>query len=162
MGMNLLVAVAISLATVAPQYKADRRMSLAGIPSMRVIVEKLSVDALEEGLSIEQLKTDVELKLRLAGIKVISQPYVPYLYVRVSYLKQNLEQGPKIGFSCMIEVEFKQLATLLLNSKLTLVTTWDAEYLMGGPLSDSQNQVRQQVRDLVDEFLNDYLSVNPK
>jgi hypothetical protein len=120
MALNLLLALAISLATVAPQSTTDERDSLIGIPGVRVLIENLSADALATGLSADQLKTDVELKLRLAGIKVISLP-INGLYVQITYLKAETVQG-EIGFSCYVEVSFRQPATLSVNQKLVMAS----------------------------------------
>jgi hypothetical protein len=164
MAMNLLLALAISLATIAPQSTSAERESLAGFSSMDVVIEGLGDEALATGLSTDQLKTDVELKLRLAGIKVkvTSEQLPSFLYVRITYLRGLTTQGRPLGFDCMVEVQFKQFATLLLNNKLMMVPTWYVGSLINGPEDTAQSRIRQLVRDKVDQFINDYLSVNPK
>jgi hypothetical protein len=96
---------------------ADPRMpSLKGITTIKVIIERLDNDA---PLTREQLRTDVELKLRNAGIKVVDESQVvPYLYVRVAIL-------PASGsFFYNVDVEMNQWAHIEVSDVSSTVTTW--------------------------------------
>src|SRR5438132_243990 len=61
--------------------------SLKGLLGVEVVVQDLSQSATDAGLTVDALRTEVELKLRFAGIKVLSArelaPGRPYLYVQV-------------------------------------------------------------------------------
>ena len=46
------------------------RETLKGINGVHVVVGVLNIDLEQVGLSKSQIRTDIELKLRLAGIKV--------------------------------------------------------------------------------------------
>ena len=47
--------------------------SLVGVKGVSILVERLYDDARATGLTREQVKTDIESKLRLAGIKINSE-----------------------------------------------------------------------------------------
>ena len=47
--------------------------TLVGISATEVLVEGLSKDAIEAGLTIRQIRTDVELRLRREGIRIVSE-----------------------------------------------------------------------------------------
>ena len=47
--------------------------SLCGLEGVGVVIEGLPGETTQAGLTENQLKTDIELKLRLAGIKVLNQ-----------------------------------------------------------------------------------------
>jgi hypothetical protein len=105
------------------------------------------------------IQTDVELKLRLAGISVVTLeedrklPGGPIVWVRV-----NLTDDAQ---AANIEVALRQDATLVRNDEpVYAVETWTTILLISRP-TDSQ-RIRDVVKDLVDAFLNAWLSVNPK
>jgi hypothetical protein len=76
----------------APQLKfvAEQRDSLRGLQGVNVIVESLTAEAEQLGLTREALQIDTELQLRQYGIKVLTReewvktPGSPFLYVNVT------------------------------------------------------------------------------
>src|SRR2546425_3316356 len=66
------------------------RETLRGLKGVGVVVERVSPDAERDGLTQSQLQTDVELRLRKAGIPALTQeecratPGHPFLYVNVN------------------------------------------------------------------------------
>lgn len=139
--------------------------SLRGLKGVNVTVEDLKSDIEADGLRKDSIQTDVELKLRLAGIKVLTEeeqfkePGYPYLYVNVNSVKSNL--APTYAFS--IEISLKQVVLLVRDLKIRVfaAATWrkGSVGIVGEQKVDS---IRDGVKDGVDEFINDYLSVNPK
>jgi hypothetical protein len=133
------------------------RESLRGLSGVVVLVEDLDDDAKRTGLTEDQIQTDVELKLRLAGIEVLStaRPF-PHLYVRMSVLL--------IGgfYPCNIIVELLQTARL--ERKYTtrvFAPTWSAEGLVAAS-NEPALAIRRYLGDYIDRFINAYLDVNPK
>src|SRR5690349_8518843 len=89
------IPIAAILLLTAPCGASDTeysRKSLKGIDGVHVVVETLADAVKQDGLSAQDIQTDVELKLRLAGIKVLTQkenlamPGYPCLYVRATPL----------------------------------------------------------------------------
>jgi len=104
----------------------------------------------------EQIETDVELQLRKVGIR-IDKSADEYLYVRATVMEVG-----EMGFVYHLEVSVKQKVTLARDpSILTEGITWDQGYLATVPKGGARNVIREDIRDLVDKFLNDYLAVNP-
>lgn len=166
MKMNKLVLrPAVLLLAVTVSVMGGDEKSLRGLQGVNVIIESLSSEAEQAGLNRTAIQTDVELKLRLAGIKVLSeeeslkQRGYPYLYVNaIVGLGKNT---PGLAFYA-IRCALKQDVTLTRDDSIsTIATTWDtgASGLVGA--SNLQN-IRGGIKDLVDEFINAYLSVNPK
>jgi hypothetical protein len=132
--------------------------TLKGIDAIYVVVEELPDGAKALGLTKEATQTDVELKLRLAGMRVVTKsewfrlPGNPYLYVTI-----NMTKG---ATAAAIAVALNQNVLLERNSAAASgATTWSKEGVLSNP--DAQF-VRDRTKDLVDEFLNAWLSVNPK
>jgi hypothetical protein len=164
----LSTLIAYVLLTAASPGRAQdgdpRTETLRGLSGVGVGIEYLNDEAKRAGFDANTLQTDVELKLRLAGIKVLTReesirvPGSPSLYVNLNFI--NAANGLGVY---SIEVELKQNA-LLERDKTVLAlraTTWSTGYLGTAP-RDTVSPVRSALGDLVDRFLNAYLSVNPK
>lgn len=132
--------------------------TLKGISALNVRVANLSDGAKLLGLTKETIQTDVELKLRLAGMRVVTQeedfklPGMPFLWVYV-----NLTD---VADAAHIQIELRQNAQLERNGERAIsVATWRGGAVIANP---SLQTIRDDVKDSVDTFLNAWLSVNPK
>ncbi len=102
------------------------KLTLKGLKGVDVIVEGLNPDIEKDGLHKSSIQTDVELKLRMAGIKVLTEEEslkesgMPYLYVNVNSGKI------KTGFYVYsILVELKQAVFLSRDVNiLCMGSTW--------------------------------------
>jgi len=145
---------------VNAEYVIDKKETLRGIKSMEVVIESLEPDIIRLGLTREMLKTDVELKLRLAGIKVVTEKNLdePYLYVCVNiYSSKN----PPV-FSFNVSVQFNQLVYLGRDKNISFDgVTWSDGCTGIVGTKEMSKFIRDAVKLIVDKFLNDYLSVNP-
>ena len=134
------------------------RKDLKGLKQVGVLIEDLDRDAMAEGLSVEQLKTDVELRLRRSSIKVPDDPATgdAYLYVWVSTLK--IKDEPNWVYS--IDVTLEQDARLVRTDAYRSATTWRAGTI--GVVGSHQlvAAIRESVGNYVDRFTNDYLAAN--
>jgi hypothetical protein len=151
-------SIRISPPSVSAQDSERTRRSLKDISALQVLVEDLPDGAKLLGLTGGSIQTDVELKLRLAGMRVVTSeevfkiPGMPMLYVHVAVSKNG-----KASFTA---VELQQNVLLERNSQSQVgVTTWDVS---GIGLNLDAQDIRDQIKDYVDKFLNAWLSVNPK
>jgi hypothetical protein len=121
-------------------------------------------DAEVQGVSLKQIQTDVELRLRKSGIRVLPFSGVsrlegqPFLWISVLALKNPL------GVSVYsVNVELWQDVRLKRNPAISVSA---ATYVVEPRLVvvDSRNikQLREDLSDCVDTFINDYLAMNPK
>ena len=110
----------------------------------------------------EQIETDVELRLRKAGIKVVdnSEPEFLFLSIDIGAVRS---QGL---YAFAIWVKYHQPVRLVRDlSIMSIGTTWGATTtrFVGIVSRERLNKfVREKVADRVDEFINDYLAANPK
>ena len=149
--------------TCAAGAKWEHR-SLAGLQGIAVVVEQIDQKAKMSGLTGEALKADTEMKLRQNGIKVFSEqqrlqePGMPSLYINV-----NVVVREEIEFSAAnIHVAFKQFVLLKRDpTNACLAATWEAGDILTGKPADLIG-VRENVKALIDQFINDYLAANPK
>jgi hypothetical protein len=140
------------------------RATLRGLKGVYVLVEPLRAETERAGLTKAQIQTDVELRLRKAGIRVLSEkerdetPGSPYLYVNVQVVETNV---PLYAFS--IDVALMQRVLLERDPKIrSLAETWDTAST-GMVREDTLRKFpRDSLADKVDAFINAYLTENPK
>jgi hypothetical protein len=157
----LLCSVIYNSAFCADEYQ---RRSLKGIKAIYVVVENLPDEVEKDGLTIDQITTDVKLKVGMAGIKVVSlkEPIIilgsPYLYINLyGIMIPNVQI-----FSYNFEVSLKQIVSLVRNPNITFSTSTWVYSKIGYVGADKIKQIRETIKDAVDIFINDYLAENPK
>jgi len=138
------------------------RETLRGLQGVKVVVEPLKWLIEQDGLTTKQLRKDTELKLRLAGIRAVSSeespalPGNPSLYVNANVLKHKALN--RYIFNIMVELSQDVSLNRTPKVKAT-AATWSVS--VTGFTADVST-VRDQLKELVDAFVNAYLSVNPK
>ena len=96
---------------IVEKAEEDARETLRGLKGVQVVVEDMDPDVERDGLTKSQLQTDVELRLRKAGIQVLKEeerratPGRPYLYVAVTTLKDR--DGLSYAFAINVDLEQK-------------------------------------------------------
>ncbi len=143
--------------------------SLRGLRGMAVIIEDFQSITKKTGLTESQLKIDVEVELRKAGIlvltrdKIMTTPGNPYLYVTVY---SNDRPGVVVAsglYAFGIDLALRQAVDLRRNRSIGLwATTWGKGSVGSTGISNFKKGVREAVRDHVNDFINDYLTANPK
>jgi len=140
--------------------------SLKGLQGVYILVESIKPEIEKLGLTQSKIKTDVELRLRKAGIKVLSKqdsfeaPGMPYLYIIANVLPH-----PSLGtVAYTVKVELCQEVILSRNNqdKGDASTWWTPGMLGLAGKNQFVRIIRDEVADQVDKFINDYLSLNPK
>ena len=144
----------------------QQRDSLKGLPGVKVVVETFSSAAEGAGFDDRKFQTDVELKLRLAGITATDNPHFPRLYLNVNALHRERNQNG--AYSASLELYQRVLLEAQIRSdpeksleeamamSTTVATTWSTGSLGFGSVAHA----RAIVKDLVDMFINDWLAVS--
>ena len=88
-----------------------------------------------------------------------TSPSDAVLYVNLKAVKHNTLYE---YYMCCLDISVWQGATLSINSKVDLVTTWTEGFVAGGPKDTIGVELRGQLNRSIDTLLNDYLSVNPR
>jgi len=166
-----IVTAVIVLLTILPGMVLGftdeiARETLRGIKGVRVAVGVIKPEIERDGLSRDQILTDVELKLRMARLNVLTSEDgysdKAFLVVTPHILKHHelssQLQGDMYLFS--IYLELYQAVYLMRNKKRTLAITWSTGIYYG--IDSDLDKIRRRIKDQVDVFLNAWLSVNPK
>jgi hypothetical protein len=163
-----LIVVALVLGNMGVAHAVDRaidngsRESLRGIIGLGLVIEDISPDAAADGLSQDAIRTAVELTLRSKGIRLLTErtrsESAPYLYINVNTLKEELGL-----YAYSVNVDLKQLVGLLsMKNKKTWGTTWSAS-VIGMVRQENLSQIiADAVEPLVNDFVNDFRSANPR
>jgi hypothetical protein len=157
----LALVILLLLSGVSHALSIDQK-PLVGLKGVYVVVESIDPQAERLGLTKAQITTDVELRLRKAGLKVLTKnemlkaPGTPFLCVNVNTF---IRAGSAL---CAYHV------SVILNESVLLargVTTVGGIWNTGGVGTvgvDKITQIRGAVGDEVDKFINDYLAANPE
>lgn len=139
------------------------RATLRGLPGVAVLV----VPEVEwQGLTQAQLQTDVELRLRKARIRVLSEkergetPGGPLLLVLVTATKVK----DMSLYAVTVQVSLEQFVLLERDPKIdSAAETWNTGWAGIMIVGESHlKDIRSNVADKVDRFITAFLAVNPK
>ena len=135
--------------------------TLHGLEGVAVVVETVKSDAEADGLNIEEIQTDVELKLVQAGIKVLHHDEWmetaghPWLYVSVNTMKYLA------SYFFSIDVQLKQDVSLPRDpSILTSSATWEVGSIGFAVPQSFPEKIRESVDVYVTDFISDFLAAN--
>ena len=131
--------------------------ALRGIEEIDVMVHRLDTRLENSGYNQEKIKADMASKLGLAIIKVVPKALPTLLLDIKSY---EFSKHPGIVFIA-VKLDLYQFVDLSLSQQILWTSTWSAESVT---VSDAPNisGVRELVADLLNKFINDYISVKPK
>lgn len=166
-GAWILLILVLGLAG-SPAVAMDTELSrstLKGLRGVSVMIESLEPEVERDGLSRSTIETDVELKLRQAGITVVppgdqKNSLGAFLYVNVNAIQSSANRGL---YAYSVHVAVNQVVRLVRDREVrTVAATWSTGTIVIVGATRISASVRENVRDQVDRFVNAYLAVNPK
>lgn len=144
------------------------RSTLQGLSGVYVAVEALDPDIQNDGLTKATLRADAELRLRMAGIKVLSREEWaktqggPVCYIDVSIVKDaaltDVLDFDLYAFEVSVELH-QDVALVRDMAVMVLSPTWSTSYV---GFTNALPRIRTKVTELVERFINAYQAVNPK
>ena len=138
----------------------EQRQILRGLERVHIVIKRLKPEIELDGLYRSTLETDVELTLRMTGIKVLSEeealqtPGTPDLCLKVNALKCSSGYVYNIGLSLEEKVKLSRRSIQISATTLRL---WE-QLGIAHRLSD----IRDSVRDLLEEFVKGWQAANQK
>ena len=160
----IAILVSLGLAATARGVKEEHREILAGISGIQVLVdEKIGPEAERTGLTWEALQRDVELRLRQAGLQVMTMkesllvPGTPFLYLNVTARENPGVYTFHLKLELMEKVRVERSPSLVLYGR-----TWKGRGRLVTVGTGNLRSVRENVREMVDEFISEYVAANPR
>ena len=154
---TLPMLLVLGLLTSPAAADGQTKTYLKGLDAVKVnvSVSQVLVDA---GMPGKQLRTQTELQLRQAGLKVDPNLVGPNLYVEITGCK-----GPGTNtYACYIHVGVNDNVKVMRNEQAIVTQVWGPDlwvfYLPNG-VADT---LLQTTKLRVDEFVNDWLAANPR
>ena len=165
----LLIVGTISFGIASTPSFAERpaavpeRESLRGLRGLEVLVEPFNIEIEGLGLQAVKLHSDIGQRLQKAGLKVLTErerlatPTAAMLVVRLDAAHDRIGR-----YFYSIDLFLTQRVRLEGNvaSELSAVT-WMKPGGIGIVADDNVKHFEDQVLRKVDEFIKDYLAVNP-
>lgn len=146
----------VPLAKEYPVITQSRRAKLQGIEAVSVYVDRLRGE--EE--HAKRFRTEIELRLRQAGIRVEDGTDATLVLGRAY---KRFQGCPLI---CVIQAEVQETGFFarLGGVRQFPVVTWESSLNRREQIVEEANwsSARKELVAAVDEFLNDYLAVNPR
>ena len=143
--------------------------TLEGLPGVNVVIQLDEDDASEkvdtrDRLTVETLQTELELQLKLVGIRVLTEderlltPSCPVLLVAVGIVEAR---GLTDVHAYLITVGLYQMVTLAGGLRIS-AGTWNMGHVGFAASSKVPTLVREQVKEKTIAFVNAWLTVNRK
>ena len=138
----------------------EQRQILRGLERVHIVIKRLKPEIELDGLYRSTLETDVELTLRMTGIKVLSEeealqtPGTPDLCLKVNALKCSSGYVYNIGLS------LEEKVTLIRTSMQISATTLRIWEQLG--IAHRLSDIRDSVKDLLEEFVKGWQAANQK
>ena len=148
--------------TEPPPEEAERE-SLRGLVGVEVFVDQLDSEIEQVGLSTAKLQQDVRQRLQKAGVKVLTErerltnPDTAVLIVRLETLHDRIGR-----YFYTTDLMLAQRVKLETHAALELsAVTWKKLGTVSTIADDNVKHLEDQVLRKVDQFIKDYLGVNP-
>jgi len=142
---------------------AEPQDTLCGLKGVMVFIEDIDLDVENHGLTKNLLKNKVEARLREADIPVLTVgeayniPGKPYLYLNLTTHNTGFDL-----YSYSVRIEFNQDVFLMREPSIkTSATTWIAN-VVGTVGARNLPAVTEDVTELTNKFIHDYLAANQK
>jgi hypothetical protein len=155
----LFAVLALSTQATAHLSAAERDL-LRGLDGFRLAVDRIRPDIERDGLFRSTLMEDMELRLRMGGVRVLSEeeaekkPDAPCIYLHVDALKCSLGYVYKIRLSLMEPVK------LVRNNVKVTSTVLRIPDELG--ITSNLSEIRDAAGDIIDEFVKAWKTANPK
>jgi len=148
---------------VSEAYTRMKRSTLRGLQRVQVLVIGPTTEIQKYGLTTTQIRRDVELRLRNAGIKTVSLAD-PLTTPDLALFRiwASVDKHPSADlFLVNVRAELDQLVLLQRDSSTSCTaTTWETPAKAGLMGRKDLQDVRREVKNHVDRFIIDYLTVN--
>jgi hypothetical protein len=132
------------------------RATLRGLKAVNVVVDPLNADMERMGLSRDSLRSNIEQKLRDAGIKIDNE-VGEFLGLNVS--SARMRRGPQ---ALLLNLGVFQVVILNREKATkTVAETWGAQMVMAVSPKAMDRAVVETLDEMIAQFITAYRAVNP-
>jgi len=136
--------------------------ALGGLRGVKVLIFTNETELKRLDFTADLLKTDIELRLRKAGVPVLPGKEWPQGYQKAVLVLSLLSVQDEETFAVSITLQLWRVVEGSGSAPALNVSTWQTPGVgIFGSLVIKRS-VRDAIGDDVDKFANDYLAANPK
>lgn len=162
-------AMLLAVICIDPVYAQSKPNPLDKVSKVTTLVNYSSTGQAPHGISEERLRTILELRLRTAGLRVLSQDedrvdpdLNPYMYLEVSTLQTMSRSGDALGWTYSVRLSARLFGVVPINKSRAPIELW-ANSTMGVSGKDSASaETERVVTEMCESFLNSWLAANPR
>ncbi len=152
----ILVMVSLGACQLLAGDSAAERATLRRLGAVQVRVSDPGEELTKGGYTQEMLRTDVEYRLRQAGVPIVTTPEAAILFLNLTAVKGGLVSA----YAYSIEISVIQSVKLMRDPNIiSSAPTWSLSQM--GQAKRARD-VRDEVGPLVDRFVSLFLAMNPK
>ena len=165
----LLTAVILTLmslpALVFAFDEKNEQETLRGINAIHVIVHDVDPEVEQYGLTRENMQKDFEVRLGMAGIKVLTEnedlkvPGAPFVTLTIGTMRAFTTKGSEFYFiSILIKLRQNVYLERKPRNRVPAIATWSNTRF---GVNFGQN-IRSEVNNAIDQFINAHAAANSK
>ena len=175
----LLFLLGLCMPTVPALDQTSKADALTGYTKFDVIVELLDFEGRKAGLTVQSIKTKVELELRRTGVTVDTN-VTQYVHVAITvlesstrgyaytvYLAVNDRVIPRDRILDLMRTATGQIRDSIGVMELALLeyrhaAIWGRSRIGTTSRNRARSNIMGALHDMLNIFINDYLAVNPQ
>ena len=150
-----LLVLALLASPAAAENAAKPWLNGITAVNLKISMSQALVDGGAQGA---RLRTQLELKLRSAGIQVDPSLSQPILYVEAT----GFQVSGTNAFSYFVSLQLSDNVKLDRNGEALFTTIWGPSIMVLYSPRDLDQTIAARAMEKVDEFLNDWLRANPR
>jgi hypothetical protein len=169
----VLVGAIVSSCVIVAQAQApaDQPKPLSRIARVVAIAEVSAADDVRQAMPTEQrLKTLTELRLRSAGLLVLSRDEIiardpeiyPLVEVSVIAMAPKLKDGRPVGFAFRMDLKVQEYRVTPRNGAPVPMVLWSRANIMVTDRPDLSHSMERNLNEMLDDLVNEWLAANPR
>lgn len=168
--LRMIAATALlGLAIAFPCSAQSTPPRLGNVTKVTTLVLYNATGSTPYGISEERLRTVLELRLRSAGLRVLTDAEDavdpdsnPYVMLDVSSLETSNQSGRTTGFAYKAALSVRLFGYVSINGTRAPLELWFDGTMGVGPNNEAGPAIERIVNQLADSMINRWLKDNPK
>ena len=150
-------------------YGQSKSNRLERVSKVTTLVNYIATGQPPNGITEDRLRTVLELKLRSAGLRVLSgdedridPDQNPYIYLEVSTLQTTNKTGVVIGWSYAVRLSARIFGNVPINRSRAPIELWSDSTMGVSGQESAALETERAVVELSESLLNAWLAANPR
>jgi hypothetical protein len=157
---TMLFLLALSLVSPSLSQKASADELKASLKGLRAVKVNISISnaLVNGGAPGKRLRTQMELRLRNAGLQVDNSPDQPVLYLEIT----GFQVSGTNNFAYYVSLQLSEVVKVARNGEDVFATVWGPNQYVLHSLNYFESELFNNAIERTDEFINQWLQANPK